>query len=235
MNNLMNTAMAAAFTMTSLELREIVNTARVGAGEKPVRNDDFLARVVDELNLPTCEIFAGPNSRGTESEYAVLTPDQCVLVGMRESKAVRRTVLAKLKETQTPHPQLPKNYREALLALVGEVDQREAAEAALSIAAPKAEAFEKLADARGSKTFREVAKFLEIKEPALRAFLSAVEMLYLLNGDWVPYAAHIDAGRLVLKTGKTDSGYMFTQTHFTAKGVTWVAEQWTKARGLVAA
>jgi phage antirepressor YoqD-like protein len=107
--------------------------------------------------------------------------------------------------------------------------------AVLSVAAPKAEAFEKLADARGSKTFREVAKFLEIKEPALRAFLSAIEMLYLLNGDWVPYAAHIDAGRLVLKTGKTDSGYMFTQTRFTAKGVTWIAEQWIKARGRVEA
>jgi prophage antirepressor-like protein len=106
--------------------------------------------------------------------------------------------------------------------------------AVLSIAAPKAAAFEKLADARGSKTFREVAKFLEIKEPALRAFLSAIEMLYLLNGDWVPYAAHIDAGRLILKTGKTDSGYMFTQTRFTAKGVTWIAEQWVKARGAVA-
>lgn len=36
-------------TMTSLELREIINAARAESGESKVRNDQFLVRIEDEL------------------------------------------------------------------------------------------------------------------------------------------------------------------------------------------
>lgn len=38
-----------ARTMSSIELREMINDARVLAGEPKVRNDHFLSRVEDEL------------------------------------------------------------------------------------------------------------------------------------------------------------------------------------------
>ena len=88
-------------TMTSLELREIINAARVAHGEKPVRNNDLIKRIEDELEgeLGVCETFAHPQS-GSEMRYYDLTSDQCMLVGMRESKAVRRSVLEKLKKVE---------------------------------------------------------------------------------------------------------------------------------------
>lgn len=88
--------------MTSLELREIVNAARVEHGESKVRNDQFLARIEDELEgeLGRCKTFAAPKTNTPMKGYD-LTRDQCTLVGMRESKAVRRSVLAKLKSVET--------------------------------------------------------------------------------------------------------------------------------------
>lgn len=84
------------FSMSSYEfLIEVVNPARAEAGEAPVRNDQFLARVRDELD--DCKTFATeritPRGGGRQMESITLTGDQLLLVGMRESKAVRRKVL----------------------------------------------------------------------------------------------------------------------------------------------
>lgn len=100
-------------TMTSIELREVINTARKEFGENPVRNDDFIKRIEDELDgeLGRCETFAAPIT-GTPMKGYHLTLDQCLLVGMRESKAVRRSVLAQLKKRQGRVPQtLPEALR----------------------------------------------------------------------------------------------------------------------------
>lgn len=88
-------------TMTSLELREVVNAARQSSGEARVRNDQFTARIEDELEgeLSGCKTFA-PAGGGTPMRYYDLTLEQCLLVGMRESKAVRRAVLDRLKELE---------------------------------------------------------------------------------------------------------------------------------------
>lgn len=111
-------------TMTSIELREIINAARESHGENPVRNDDFVKRIEDELEgeLGRCETFAASKTKTPMKGY-LLTRDQCTLVGMRESKAVRRAVLVKLKEVEeqaqlhinTPDPALYLEQAEHLL------------------------------------------------------------------------------------------------------------------------
>ena len=95
------TVTSAQETMTSLELRDLINEVRKDFGEKPVRNDQFLARIEDELEgeLGGCKTFA-PAQGGTPMKYYGLTRDQCTLVGMRESKGVRRIVLEKLKAVE---------------------------------------------------------------------------------------------------------------------------------------
>ncbi|EMZ6901836.1 TPA: hypothetical protein ACQ7ZU_001148 [Escherichia coli] len=87
------------FSMSSYEfLTEIINPARVEAGESPVDNRKFLARVRDELGedgLPAGKVFrlALPQGGYNELTSYDLSGDQLLLVGMRESKAVRRKVL----------------------------------------------------------------------------------------------------------------------------------------------
>ncbi|EPG5762885.1 phage antirepressor, partial [Pseudomonas aeruginosa] len=93
-------------TMTTIELRDMVNEARLAAGEPKIRNDQFLARVEDELGdeLEGVQKYYTPFHGNQVATYD-LTLDQCMLVGMRESKSVRRSVLAKLKSRRPPMTQ----------------------------------------------------------------------------------------------------------------------------------
>ncbi|EJA4661445.1 hypothetical protein MU928_001152 [Escherichia coli] len=94
------------FSMSSYEfLTEIINPARVEAGESPVDNRKFLARVRDELGedgLPAGKVFrlALPQGGYNELTSYDLSGDQLLLVGVRESKAVRRKVLEYIRRIE---------------------------------------------------------------------------------------------------------------------------------------
>ncbi len=93
---------SVARTMSSFDLLVLVNEARTQHGESEVRRADFTARCKDELDGEYYETFVVRNSRGPASEGLMLTKDQCLLVSMRESKAVRRIVVQKLNELSQP-------------------------------------------------------------------------------------------------------------------------------------
>lgn len=88
--------------MSSFDLLDLVNAARADYGESEVRRADFTARCRDELDGEYYESFVVRNSRGPASEGLMLSKDQCLLVAMRESKSVRRKVVAKLNELAQP-------------------------------------------------------------------------------------------------------------------------------------
>lgn len=100
----LNVQESNVFTMSSLDfLKDYINPARLDAGESEVRPADFLARIKDELsdeNLNYENFVVGKT--GHKSYYAMLNHDQMMLVGMRESKQVRKLVLAKLKLLAQP-------------------------------------------------------------------------------------------------------------------------------------
>jgi len=102
-------------TMSSLKLLEIINNVRKEFNEPEVRNNDFLKRIEDELDgeLGITKVSQNPTG-GRPKDYYDLTLEQCTLVGMRESKGVRRAVLSKLKELENATPKLPTNLAEAL-------------------------------------------------------------------------------------------------------------------------
>ncbi|MHB0783043.1 phage antirepressor [Pseudomonas alloputida] len=87
-------------TMDTTELLALVNEARASFGEGSVRHNDFVARCKDELDGEHYETFVVQNLNNTQSEGLRLTADQCKLVAMRESKGVRRRVLARLNDLE---------------------------------------------------------------------------------------------------------------------------------------
>lgn len=89
--------------MSSLDfLNNIINPIRKQSGEKPVRNNDFLARIQDEIDdFLNYDNFV-VQKNGTKSYYCYLNYDQMLLVGMRESKSVRKNVLKRLRELNEP-------------------------------------------------------------------------------------------------------------------------------------
>lgn len=116
--------------MSSFDLLELVNSARAEFGESEVRRNDFAARCRDELDGEYYETFVVRNQRGPASEGLMLTKDQCLLVSMRESKAVRRSVVAKINSLETPELstieilQIAMESEKARLMLTAQVEQQ---------------------------------------------------------------------------------------------------------------
>ncbi|EJR4830907.1 TPA: hypothetical protein ACVS3C_002132 [Enterobacter hormaechei] len=83
------------FSLSSYEfLTKVINPAREEAGENPVSNKDFINRVKDELDLKEENfLLLDTGASGRKASHTILNGDQLLLVGIRESKAVRRKVL----------------------------------------------------------------------------------------------------------------------------------------------
>ena len=211
-------------TMTSLDLLDLINAKRVEFGESPVRRNDFLARVIDELDGEHYESFVVTNPNGTTTDVLKLSADQCALVAMRESKGVRRAVRDQL---EAKAPKLPQTFAQALMLAAQQAEQIEQQAAQLAIAAPAVAFVDKYVEATGLKGFREVCKLLGANEARFREFLQDTRVMYRLGGEWTAYQPQIDAGRIVSRTGEKD-GFAFTSVKFTPKGISWIAGEWAK-------
>lgn len=112
----------ATQTMPSRDLLSLINNARVQNNEPEIRLNKFNEKIEDELegDYYTKSVVQNPNN--TESVIYELTQDQCMLLAMRESKAVRRTVLEKLKTVQQA---LPQNFAQAMRLAADLYEQNE--------------------------------------------------------------------------------------------------------------
>ena len=224
-------------TMSSLDfLAGVINPARVEFEESEHEPRKFLAKVEDELDLcPTGKKFR-LNSNQSRSYYYELTEEQMMLVGMRESKAVRRKVIEWIKSKN--HSALLPNFSnpaEAARAWADEVEAKQAAITLIEQQKPAVEFVERYVAAdSGSKGFRQVAKLLKANESHFRAFLLEKRIFYTLDGERMPYQHHTDAGRFEVKTGVAGD-HVFNQAKFTAKGVNWIAGLWAQYQLEVAA
>lgn len=212
--------------MLSKDLLDLINQVRAQFNEKPVRLNDFNNRVADELDGDNYESFVVQNSNNTESVVFELTIDQCILIGMRESKGVRKNVLAILKEKQKPFDIT--NPAHLLQAIEIQAKQNIALKQQLEIQAPKVAFVDKYVAGNGNKTLRQVAKLLQIKEYKFREFLESNRIMYKINGEWTAYQNHVDAKRFHVKTGVSDSGHAFNHALFTPKGIEWIAGELAK-------
>ncbi|CAI1042602.1 Uncharacterised protein [Serratia liquefaciens] len=91
----------------SQELLVLVNEARKECGQKPIRNNDFVARIKDELAGEAYETFVTPmdsKKGGADQEVIGMHRKQALRVAARESKAVRRTLVDKLEARYQPAP-----------------------------------------------------------------------------------------------------------------------------------
>ena len=210
-------------TMSSIEMLEMVNNARMRHGEVKIENRHFLARIEDELDgeLPPRKNFTHP-SNGLAIGYYDLTLDQCRLVGMRESKGVRRWVLERLKELEAP--QVPQTYSQALLEAGRLAQLAEEQAQQLALAAPKVNFFDKVVERTTLMTATQVAQKLGMSAIKLNKHLDELDV-YSLNvkrartfKQWV-----LDKGFGQLK--QTELGY--SQPLFTTAGEAWIVERLT--------
>lgn len=112
-------------TMSSFDLWTKLNEFRTEEGGNKIQHGDFLDRVEDECDdLGVSEFFPHPQNKQPVRFYN-LNKDQMLLVGMRESKIVRKKVLSWIK--QITEPKVPTNFAEALQLAADQAKQLELA------------------------------------------------------------------------------------------------------------
>lgn len=171
--------------MSTADLRELINEARVDAGEAKIRNDQFITKVEDELagELGVCKKIAHPQS-GVLMDCYDLTRDQCMLVSMRESKAVRRKVVAKLNAlAAAAERRLPENLPDALRFAADLAEEKAVLALENQQQAKKIEALEHLF--MPGETVPQFAKRLNgVNSQLIMAFL--IEQKWIFNAERDP-------------------------------------------------
>ena len=215
-------------TMSSKDLLQLINQIRQNFGESPVRQNDFNNRIIDELDGQHYETFVVQNLNNTQSTHFNLTIEQCTLVGMRESKGVRRSVLEKLKQLEQPQIALP-NFNDpvaAARAWADEVEAKQKLAITLEQAKPKINHYDKVV-ARNQNLLNatQVAQKLGKSAYWLNPHL---ELLKVYNSNVKRGRAFaqwfMDKGLGVMK--QTDNG--FSQPLFTLTGEAWIIQKLTE-------
>ena len=215
-------------TISSIDfLVDVINPARVAAGETPHEPRKFLTKVEDELDLsPTGKKFR-LNHNQTESAYYDLDIDQLMLVGMRESKSVRRIVLGKLKELQKP--KVPQTYAEALLEAGRLAMELQSAHAAIEKQKPAVQFTRQVSGEGKGVLLGQYAKSVGLGQNKLFAILRERNILIKSGKSKnIPYQQYIDRGcfavseRVYEDNGK--SKVRFTPL-ITGKGQIWLTNK----------
>ncbi len=212
--------------MSSKELLELINQVRQGMGEPLLRLNSFNAKIEDELDGENYTKNVVQNFNNTESVVFDLTLEQCMLIGMRESKSVRRHVLHKLKEMEVQ--QSHELSRLEILQLALDSEQKAIAlQQKVAVLEPKAQALDVIADTTNTYSIRECAKTICIQETKLIDFLLKKQWVYRENSRHrrlCAYAHRVEQKVMINKVSKVvacdDGDKVFTQARITAFGLT---------------
>lgn len=101
--------------------------------------------------------------------------------------------------------QLPQNYKEALIALIEQVDKTEKLEKVIIEQSPKVALYDTAMSAKNNLPMNAVAKTLNIGRNKLFAFLRDQKVLMINN---LPYQRYVDTGYFEVR--------QYTITHFTS-------------------
>ncbi|QPF33236.1 phage antirepressor KilAC domain-containing protein [Acinetobacter lwoffii] len=212
-------------SMSNIELLEVINQARKEFNEKPVRLNDFNNRIADELDGEHYESFVVRNPNGTTSQGFNLSIEQCTLIGMRESKAVRKNVLAILKQKQfdITNPAHLLQAIEVQAKLNIELTQK------VAVLEPKAKGLDRIADCTNVLGIRESAKVLKVGQNQLVQYLIDHKVVYRdQHGKIQAYQKSVDQKLIHVVTSAPrlfESGEkVFTQVKLTQKLITRIAK-----------
>lgn len=89
---------------------------------------------------------------------------------------------------------LPTNYKDALKALISEIEEREQAQAKVAELTPKADFYDTVASSESTIDIGEVAKVLNFKNIGRNKLFRLLRELHVLKSDNIPYQKYIDLG-----------------------------------------
>lgn len=216
---------AAALRMTSQEIAELVEKRHDNVKrtiESLVNQGVIESPQVEEIPTATrpAAVYVFTGERGKR--------DSIVVVAQLSPEFTARLV-DRWQELETGVAALPKSLPEALRLAADMAEQKAKAEAALALAAPKAEALDRIATADGSMCVRDAAKALQLRPIDLTRWLQAHGWVYRRQGNaqLLGYQDKVQTGYLehkVTVVSRTDgTEKVVEQVRVTPKGLARLA------------
>lgn len=217
---------AAVLTMSSREIAELTGKRHADVMRDIRTMMEALQQNANLRSVCKSSTYVGENDQ-SYPQYE-LDKDTSLTLLLGYDVVARMKVVKRWQQLEAQAaPAVPRTMSQALRLAAEQAEQIELQQAALALAAPKAEYVDRYVAANGAKGFRQVAKLLGANEHAFRAWLQDEKIMYRLGGEWTAHQCHIDAGRFVVKTGVAQANeHAFNTTKFTPKGVNWVAGLW---------
>lgn len=193
-------------TMTSLELVNYINGQR-GLDESELRHDHFMTKVPHVLGGAVAPNFRAyyKGLNGKQNVCYRFPKREACLMAMSYSYELQARVFDHMTALETRIASvttIPQTLPEALRLAADMAEQKAKTEAALAVAALKAEALDRIADADGLMTPTDAAKTLQVQPKKLFDFLRENRWIYSRSGSStnVAYQDKIQAGLLTHKS-----------------------------------
>ncbi len=188
----LTTVQGQVLAMSSREIADLT-----GKEHDNVRRD--IKTMAESLSL-TFEEKVEPSNGGRPSKVFMLPKRETLILVSGYNLAMRASIIDRWQELEakTTQPSIPQSLPEALRLAADLAEKKAQAEAALAIAAPKAEALDRIATADGSTCITDAAKVLQVRPKDLFKLLQARQWIYRRQGGagWLGYQHRIQQGYL---------------------------------------
>lgn len=212
-----------ALTMSSREIAELT-----GKEHKNVLAD--VRKMLEDLGQTSAAFSAdAPDAYGRPQVVFNLPKRETLILVSGYSVELRARIIDRWQALEDGTSALPKTLPEALRLAADMAEQKAKAEAALALAAPKAEALDRIATADGSMCVRDAAKALQLRPIDLTRWLQAHGWVYRRQGNaqLLGYQDKVQTGYLehkVTVVSRTDgTEKVVEQVRVTPKGLARLA------------
>ena len=223
---------SVALTMSSREIAELT-----GKEHKNVIRD--IRAMLDSLaegdGSVLSHVAETKDARGYTAEIALPKDLTLTLVAGYNVKLRKRIIDRWLEleaQQSSPVPAIPQTLPEALRLAADLAEQKAKADAALAIAAPKVEGFDRIANATGLLSLRETATTLKVPERKFIAWMQRHDWLYRRpgKGTLLGYAERLKEGYLehkavTIHNDRTGEDEIREQVRVTPLGLTVLAKR----------
>lgn len=165
--------------------------------------------------------YTHPQNNEEYQEYLINKRDSYVIVAQLSPEFTARLV-DRWQELESA--QIPKTLSSALRLAADQAELIEAQQKQIEHAKPAVAFLENYVEARSTKSLREVAKVLGIRERDFIQRLETEKILFRQSGNLLPFAEFQHRGLFEVKTRETN-GHAYHQSRFTPAGVAWIAKR----------
>lgn len=193
----MNQLMLSNVKMTSLDIAEIVGKKHAHV-MRDIRNE--VEELGEEFNQSIFGLVEYTDKKGEKRPCYEFGKDGAMQLALKYDAKTRFKVIKKIEELESNKTtKLPGNYKEALIQLVGQVEENEKLETSnlmleqqVHELKPKADYMDSILKSKSLVSIGQIAKDYGMSAQAMNKILHELKVQYKQGEQWLLYANHHD-------------------------------------------